>query len=131
MIQFVLGILVLIVVYRLTYSHSERGFVDKAAKKAWVSQGELLRTYTDEGKFYGTYEYEADGKMYTLEVEQNTDFSKQYPPKHIGIYYDGRKPQKACIRERSPEHQVKKDWKRGIIFMTAFMLVATFWYFTI
>ncbi len=131
MVQFVLGILVLIAVYKLTYSHSDRGFIDKAAKKAWVSQGELIRTYTDEGKSYGTYEYDADGKIYTLEVEYNVDYFKQYPPKCLGIYYDGRNPQKACIRDLSAEQTFKKDAKRGIIFVIALMLVAAFWYFTV
>lgn len=79
-----------------------------------MSQGELLRTYTDQGKSYGTYEYEAEGKMYTLEVEYNVDYFKEYPPDNLGIYYDGRNPQKACIRGLSSEQRFKKDAKRGI-----------------
>lgn len=131
MAQFIIGIIILVAAGKLIYSTSPRAFVNKAAQKAWVSRGNLIRTYTDNGNYYGTYEYEADGTMYTLDVEYTIDFYKNDPPVHMGIYYQGSNPQKACVREQSAVKDFHQDMKRGILFCIVLMIVATFWYFTV
>lgn len=124
----IIGIIVLIVAGKLIYSDSQKGFVNKAAKKGWVSRGKLIRTYTDDGKYYGTYEYEADGDVYTLEVEYNINLYKEDPPNYMGIYYKGSNPRKACIREKSAKQELKQNWKKAVMFCMVMGLVAAFWY---
>ena len=68
-ITFISSILVMVLAWKLTYGNSKQGFVERATKKGWVSRGNLIRTYTMDGKIYGTYEYKVEGNTYSIEVE--------------------------------------------------------------
>ena len=64
-ITFTAGILVMVLAWKLIYGNSKQGFVERATRKGWVTRGKLIRTYTSEGKIYGTYEYKAEGSTHT------------------------------------------------------------------
>ncbi len=117
------GIFVIVIAGKLIFSNSQKGFVDRATRKGWVARGKLIRTYTQEGKTYGTYEYKIDQDIYSIDVECEINLYEEEPPAHMGIYYKGSNPQKACVREKNPRKKREQDRKNGFLFCIVLCIV--------
>lgn len=118
-----LGLAVLLIAGKLIYSNSQNAFINRAVRKACVLKGTLLNTYENGGRSYGTYEYEADGCQYRLDVEYSWDFYRENPPLHMGIYYKDGNPEQACVRERSVKKERGQNMKRHALFMAVVCVV--------
>lgn len=122
-ITFTAGILVMVLAWKLIYGNSKQGFVERATRKGWVTRGKLIRTYTSEGKNYGTYEYKAEGSTYSIEVEHDMDSCEEEPPVYRGIYYRNSNPEIAYVKEKSPIKNRRENRKRGVVFSIVLMTV--------
>lgn len=68
-----LGLAVLLIAGKLIYSNSQNAFINRAVRKACVSKGTLLNTYEDDGRSYGTYEYEAARAVHGCGLRRGID----------------------------------------------------------